>query len=100
MATKFQTLCTFSTLHAAWKAVKAKNSAGGVDGIIVTEFEKNLPEHLSKLETELKNGTWSPEPYLRIQIPKKNNEKRTLGMLSEKIAMLSMCIHHNPLVCI
>lgn len=27
---------------------------------------------------------WIPEPYLKIEIPKKNNEKRKLGLLSIK----------------
>lgn len=61
MAALFQTLCTASALLAAWKLVKTKNAAGDVDGMTVNEFEKDLSEHLAKLEQELKHGTWSPE---------------------------------------
>lgn len=57
MAALFQTLCTASALLAAWKLVKTKNAAGGVDGMTVNEFEKDLSEHLAKLEQELKHGT-------------------------------------------
>lgn len=75
MATLFQTLCTPSALLAAWKVVKTKNATGGVDGITVNEFEKDLSEHLIQLENELKTGTWSPEPYLKIEIPKKKQRE-------------------------
>lgn len=88
----FQELCSFSTLHAAWKAVKAKNSAGGVDGVSVAEFEKDLSAHLQKLEEELKTGKWSPEPYLRIAIPKKTNEMRMLGLMSVKDKIVQQAI--------
>ncbi len=92
MATLFQTLCTMSTLLTAWKNIKSKNAAGSVDGITVNEFEKNLSEHLSQLEQELKTGIWSPEPYLKVEIPKKNNEKRILGLLSVKDKIVQQAI--------
>ena len=38
----FQTLCTPTFLFEAWKAVKAKNASGGIDGISVAAFEDNL----------------------------------------------------------
>lgn len=40
--TLFQTLCTPTFLFEAWKAVKAKNASGGIDGISVVTFEDNL----------------------------------------------------------
>ncbi len=58
----------------------------------MNEFEKDLSEHLIQLENELKTGTWSPEPYLKIEIPKKNNEKRELGLLSVKDKIVQQAI--------
>ncbi|WP_455961974.1 CRISPR-associated endonuclease Cas1 [Bacteroides bouchesdurhonensis] len=79
----FQTLCLDSTLHAAWRQVKSKNSAGGIDGISLAEFEKELYKEVQILITDLRNGKWKPQPYLQIEIPKKNKEEiRKLGLLS------------------
>lgn len=79
----FQTLCLDSTLQAAWRQVKRKNSAGGIDGISLVEFERDLYKQLQSLATELKSGKWKPQPYMQIEIPKKNKEEmRKLGMLS------------------
>lgn len=37
-------------------------------------------------------GKWVPEPYLRIEIPKKDNEKRKLGLLSIKDKIVQQAI--------
>ncbi len=85
MASKalFQSLCSDSMLQAAWRQVKGKGSAGGVDGVSLAEFEKDLYKNLVDLSDSLKQGGWKPQPYLQIEVPKKNKiEMRKLGLLS------------------
>lgn len=84
MAVLFDKLCTDDCLFSAWKQVKAKKSAGGIDGFTVLSFEENLHKNLKQLQEELKSGHWNPEPYLRVEIPKNESEKRKLGLLSIK----------------
>ena len=69
----FHTLCLDATLQAAWRQVKGKNSAGGIDGVTWACFEDNVQKYITELADELKTGTWAPEPYLGIEIPKKKN---------------------------
>lgn len=88
----YSLLCTEEFLFAAWKAVKSKNAFGGIDGITLASFENNLQMHLSELLSELKAGTWAPEPYLSIEIPKKKNEVRKLGLLSVKDKIVQYAI--------
>lgn len=79
----FHTLCLDATLQAAWKQVKGKNSAGGIDGVSLAEFERNLYQNLQSIADDLKNGSWKPQPYLQIEVPKKRtDEMRKLGLLS------------------
>lgn len=80
----YATLCKEETLYEAWKVVKSKNSTGGIDGITLSFFEDNLAKYIAELSDELKAGNWAPEPYLSIEIPKKKNEVRKLGLLSVK----------------
>ena len=80
----FEKLCNVETLYESWNAIRNKKSSGGIDGITVSRFEEDINEHLTSLSEELKKGTWSPEPYLGIEIPKKNKESRRLGLLSIK----------------
>lgn len=88
----FDKLCQSQTLLNAWKIVKQKGSTGGIDGFSISEFDENLGSHLAKLQQELKAKIWKPEPYLRISIPKKENEKRKLGLLCIKDKIVQQAI--------
>lgn len=82
MLTQLNMLCQIPRLHLAWGTVKAKGSAGGIDGISIMEFEKEKRKEIPKLAEELKAGTWKPQPYMEIEVAKTKNpdEIRKLGM--------------------
>jgi len=88
----FSTLCLPATLLSSWKTVKSKNSAGGVDGLSVEQFEEKLADNLEVLRKDLINKTWNPEPYLRVEIPKKEKEVRRLGLLSVRDKIVQQAI--------
>lgn len=82
MPAQLSMLCQIPRLHLAWGLVKAKGSAGGIDGISIDVFEKDKRRQLQKLAEELKAGTWKPQPYMEIEVVKTKNpdEIRKLGM--------------------
>ncbi len=82
MSYQFHCLCQESHLFYAWNIVKAKGSVGGIDGVTIQEFEKEKRKQIPRLASELKNGSWKPQPYLEIEIAKIKNpeEVRKLGM--------------------
>lgn len=80
----YERLCKEETLYESWKAIRSKKAAGGIDGVTLACFEDNVQKYITELADELKTGTWAPEPYLGIEIPKKKNEVRKLGLLSVK----------------
>lgn len=88
----YSILCKEETLYEAWKVVKGKDSVGGIDGITLSCFEDNVTIYIKELVEELKTGTWSPEPYYGIEIPKKKNEVRKLGLLSVKDKIVQRAI--------
>lgn len=88
----FQILCNEQTLRDAWLQVKQKNAAGGIDGVTVADFEKGSAEQIRELSRLLKAKSWNPEPYLRVEIPKKDSEKRKLGLLSVKDKIVQQAI--------
>lgn len=96
--TLYSRLCSQSLLFDAWKAVKQKGSAGGVDGVTLLQFEERLGGQLSELLEELRQHKWKPEPYLRVNIPKKSNEIRRLGLLSvrDKVVQQGMKMLLEP----
>ena len=55
---------------------------GGIDGVTIQEFEKEKRKQIPMLASELKAGSWKPQPYLEIEVSKFKNpeEVRKLGM--------------------
>lgn len=88
----FERLFSLDHLMAAWDIVSRKNSSGGVDGDSVKDFEKDLRKNLSALSSELAQGLWKPQPYLRIEVPKKTGEKRKLGLLTVKDKIVQVAL--------
>src|ERR1700680_1846837 len=69
-------------LEMAWEKVKANRGSGGVDGQSLEAFAAQLEQQLDRLQSELKEDTYQPQPVRQVQIPKagKPGEFRTLGV--------------------
>ncbi|MBF0528891.1 MAG: group II intron reverse transcriptase/maturase [Deltaproteobacteria bacterium] len=68
-------------LRAAFARVKANRGSAGVDCQTIEMFEKRLEENLTRLNQELKDGTYRPQAIRRVWIPKPGRpEKRPLGI--------------------
>src|SRR3984885_4309140 len=69
-------------LEMAWDRVEANRGSGGVDGQSLQAFGQQLGSELNRLQTELKEDAYQPQPVRQVQIPKagKPGEFRTLGI--------------------
>jgi group II intron reverse transcriptase/maturase len=69
-------------LEMAWEKVKENRGSGGVDGQTLAAFEAQLSLQLARLEKELKENTYQPQPVLQHPIPKRDKpgEYRMLGV--------------------
>ena len=91
-------LCSVATLNQAWDMVKAKGTSGGLDGVGIEDFQRQLHKELASLSAELRSGRWYPVPYLEVEVAKTKHpdESRRLGMLSvrDKVVQhaLKLCI--------
>jgi len=73
---------------AAFKRVKAKRGAAGVDGQSIADFEADLSNNLYKLWNRLSSGSYFPLPVQRVEIPKVDGGTRPLGIptVTDRIA--------------
>lgn len=78
----YQQICDQDLLIQSWQNVKAKGSAGGIDGVTLKTFDADLEINMRKLHEELVSGAFIPQPYRKVDIPKDDNETRTLGLMS------------------
>jgi len=67
-------------VYEAYLEVRSKEGAGGVDGVTVEQFEKDLKGNLYKVWNRLSSGTYFPPPVRAVTIPKKNGGERILGV--------------------
>lgn len=68
------------TLRASWERVRGNRGSGGVDGVTVGRFAKDVEERLCKLSVSLMEGKYQPLPVRRVWIPKTDGRRRPLGI--------------------
>jgi RNA-directed DNA polymerase len=73
-----------TTLQKAWKQVRTRRGAAGIDGISIARFEAHAPRYLGELAEQLKTGNYRPEPVRRVDIPKAGGGSRPLGIPAVK----------------
>jgi len=77
---------TIERLREAFFQIK-KNAAPGVDGVLWTQYEKDLEANLQDLHARLHRGAYRAKPSRRAYIPKADGRQRPLGIaaLEDKI---------------
>jgi len=67
-------------IHRAWKQVRANKGAPGIDKVTVEEFPDTFRERWPEIRKSLMEGTYTPSPVLRVEIPKPDGSTRPLGI--------------------
>lgn len=67
-------------LKTAWKKVEANKGSGGIDGETIESYRKQEEDNLESLLLKLRRKEYKPSPVRRHYIPKKNGDKRPLGI--------------------
>lgn len=67
-------------VYEAYLEVRSKEGAGGIDGVTIEQFEKDLKGNLYKIWNRMSSGAYFPPPVRAVTIPKKNGGQRILGV--------------------
>lgn len=87
----------------AYLLVKRKGGAPGIDGVTISDFEKDLRKNLYKLWNRLSSGSYFPPAVMGVEIPKKDGSKRLLGVptVGDRVAQMAIRLameeHLEPL---
>jgi len=89
--------------QVVWKAyqrVKANKGAAGIDKESIIDFEQNLKDNLYKLWNRMSSGSYFPSPVKAVEIPKKNEGLRVLGIptVADRIAQMTVKMYFEPMV--
>jgi len=67
-------------LRKALAQVRRNKGAPGVDGMTVDALPLYLKDHWPSIRSQLLDGTYRPQPVLRVEIPKAGGGTRALGI--------------------
>jgi RNA-directed DNA polymerase len=75
-----EAVCERDNLKKALRRVKANKGSPGVDGMTVEQLPDYLWAHWPQHREELLQGTYTPSPVRRVEIPKPDGGVRKLGV--------------------
>lgn len=58
-----------ANLNAAWRRVRSNGGASGIDGMSIEDFLPFARANWSRIETQLREGTYRPAAVRRVWIP-------------------------------
>jgi RNA-directed DNA polymerase len=96
----FDKVCSLEVLWAAWEQVRRNRGAAGVDGETIETIEaRGTLEFLLKLQEELIQQRYRPQPVRRVFIPKSDGRQRPLGIpgVKDRVAQAAVKIVIEPL---
>src|SRR4029450_4120384 len=73
-------VCERENLKEALRRVRANKGSAGIDRMTVDGLRRSLKEHWHMIRAQLLNGTYQPQPVLRVEIPKPDGGVRKLGI--------------------
>ena len=73
-------VCERTNLEIAWRHVRRNRGSPGVDGMSIDETRNYLKEQWPTIRDQLLEGTYSPQPVKRVNIPKPDGGVRKLGV--------------------
>jgi len=82
-------------LLSAYREVAANKGAPGVDHVTIEDFGISLLRDVSKLEKQLRDGTYCPQAIKRVYIPKPGSkETRPLGIPTVRDRVVQNALRH------
>lgn len=67
-------------LTKSFEQVKVNKGAGGIDGETIASYELNIQDNIMNILGKLRTKMYQPQPVRRVYIPKKDGNKRPLGI--------------------
>ena len=84
----------------AYKRVKSRRGAAGIDDVTIEKFEQDLSKNLYKIWNRMSSGCYFPPAVKHVEIPKGDGGTRALGVptLSDRVAQLVAKRRLEPVV--
>jgi RNA-directed DNA polymerase len=78
--TTVEEVVSSENMQQAWQQVKANKGAPGIDDMTITDYPDFARANWAGIKASLLNGTYTPSPVKRVEIPKDSGGTRPLGI--------------------
>lgn len=85
---------TDAALQLAWERVRSNGGAAGADHQTLYQFGLRLPKQLARLQTEVADGSYTPQPLWLVPIPKRQGGQRVLAIPAVRDRVLQTAVAH------
>src|SRR5271167_1543255 len=94
-----EAICDPDNIEAAMHAVVRNKGAPGIDGITVKQLPGILSARWPKIERQLLQGRYQPQPVRRVKIPKPAGGTRNLGIptVIDRVIQQAILLRLQPL---
>lgn len=91
---------TLEEVNEAFRLVRSRRGAAGIDRQSIQAFEVNLDGNLYKIYNRLASGSYFPPPVMAVTIPKKAGGERVLGVptVGDRVAQMVIKRRLEPLL--
>lgn len=80
MSELLEKILSRNNMNEAYKRVKAKKGAGGVDDMEIEDLPEYIWENWDSIKEQIRERKYKPQPIRRAEIPKPDGSKRKLGI--------------------
>jgi len=78
--TTVEEVVSSENMQQAWQQVKANKGAPGIDDMTITDYPEFARANWAGIKASLLDGTYTPSPVKRVEIPKDSGGTRPLGI--------------------
>ncbi len=91
---------SLNTLQMAWSKVLANQGSGGVDGVSLADYERDLDNNLNYLRHEVEQKTYQPLPLLRVEInasSEKGTRLLSIPTIRDRVLQTAVAVVLTPI---
>lgn len=91
---------TDANFFEAWAKVCANQGCAGIDGVSITDFQRDLLRNFTTLRNEVNYDTYRPSSLMRVEIEKKDSDSKrplSIPIVRDRLLQTAVALQLTPI---